>query len=304
MASKIIVGFDGSEHAHDALALAQLLARTTRAELTAACVWQSQGDPSHPALGDWRTFVTEQVRKVAEEARSLAGDDVEVRGVVSTSPARGLHDLAEEEDADLIVVGSAHSGSGRTVHAGTTGLSLLHGSPCAVAVAPPGFRDAKDTAIRVIGVGYDGSPESKVALAGATDLARSTGASLRLVAVARPPTGGYAGGIFTFGGGSELAEAVADQAQDVLDEAQQSLPEGIEAAGVLVTDPLETLADQEGLDLLAVGSRGWGPLRRVLLGSVSSHLVRSAPCPLLVFRRGAKEAADEGGTSTVTASGQ
>ena len=147
-------------------------------------------------------------------------------------------------------------------------------------------------AIRTIGIGYDGGPESKVALAGAIDLARSTNASLRIVAVAHPPTTGYAGGLFTFAGGTQLAEAIAEQMQDELDQALGEVPQGIEAAGSLVTDPQETLGDQEGLDLLVVGSRAWGPLGRVLLGSVSSHLVRSAPCPLLVFPRGAKAPPD------------
>ncbi len=41
----------------------------------------------------------------------------------------------------------------------------------------------------------------------------------------------------------------------------------------------------EGIDLLVLGSRGYGPVMRVLLGSVSGHVFRHAPCPLLVTRR-------------------
>jgi len=40
-----------------------------------------------------------------------------------------------------------------------------------------------------------------------------------------------------------------------------------------------------------VGSRGYGPLRRVLLGSVSTELIRTAPCPVIVHPRPAKAAA-------------
>lgn len=39
------------------------------------------------------------------------------------------------------------------------------------------------------------------------------------------------------------------------------------------------------VDLLVLGSRGYGPLRSVLLGSVSTHLVRRSACPLLVLPR-------------------
>jgi hypothetical protein len=43
---------------------------------------------------------------------------------------------------------------------------------------------------------------------------------------------------------------------------------------------------------MVVGSRGYGPLRRVLLGSVSTQLVRSMPSPLIVTRRGTDQASD------------
>lgn len=54
-----------------------------------------------------------------------------------------------------------------------------------------------------------------------------------------------------------------------------------------VGDPARVLeaAAREGLDLLVLGSRGFGPLRRVLLGSVSSELVREAPWPVMVVPR-------------------
>ena len=43
-----------------------------------------------------------------------------------------------------------------------------------------------------------------------------------------------------------------------------------------------------GIDLLVLGSRGYGPVMRTMLGSVSTDLMRSAPCPLFVFTRGAR----------------
>jgi nucleotide-binding universal stress UspA family protein len=42
-----------------------------------------------------------------------------------------------------------------------------------------------------------------------------------------------------------------------------------------------------GIDLLVLGSRGYGPALRTMLGSATSELMRSAPCPLLVFPRAA-----------------
>jgi nucleotide-binding universal stress UspA family protein len=43
--------------------------------------------------------------------------------------------------------------------------------------------------------------------------------------------------------------------------------------------------EEAGADLLVAGSRGYGPVMRVLLGSVSTQLVHTAPCPVLVVPR-------------------
>ena len=79
-----------------------------------------------------------------------------------------------------------------------------------------------------------------------------------------------------------------------LAEAREAIPDDIEAEATLITgDPVEALVDvaEAPGTLLVVGSRGYGPLRRVLLGSVSTQLVRSAPCPLIVTPRGMHDTA-------------
>jgi nucleotide-binding universal stress UspA family protein len=50
--------------------------------------------------------------------------------------------------------------------------------------------------------------------------------------------------------------------------------------------PAASTLDRRDADLLVCGSRGCGPLRRVLLGGVSSRLLRRAACPLMVIPRG------------------
>ena len=71
----------------------------------------------------------------------------------------------------------------------------------------------------------------------------------------------------------------------------------------VVGDPVDELvARSEDADLVIVGSRGYGPLRSVLLGSVSAKLVRRAACPVMVVPRGAAaEAAALLGGTTATA---
>jgi nucleotide-binding universal stress UspA family protein len=70
---------------------------------------------------------------------------------------------------------------------------------------------------------------------------------------------------------ADLAQAVA------------ALPiESVESE-ILEGDPAQRLAESStGLALLVLGSRGYGPVRSVLLGSVSADVARTAACPVLV----------------------
>jgi nucleotide-binding universal stress UspA family protein len=75
----------------------------------------------------------------------------------------------------------------------------------------------------------------------------------------------------------------------VYEEAERRAPYGIRTEFELLHgDPAEELAKAaEHVDLLLVGSRGYGPVKGALLGSVSARLMSSAACPLIVVARGA-----------------
>jgi nucleotide-binding universal stress UspA family protein len=200
--------------------------------------------------------------------------------------------LAEEIEADLIVVGSARHGRVGQILAGSVGVALLQGSPCAVGIAPNGYRDRSADGIAAVAIGFDGSDESGLALIAASRLASETGAKLKLISVAEPPpiVAGKAGDA----GWQELTEAIQAQTREQLVQALEAVPDRIEVEASLITgDPVQALvnvAEAPGT-LLVVGSRGYGPLRRVLLGSVSTRLARSAPCPLIVTPRGMRDTA-------------
>jgi nucleotide-binding universal stress UspA family protein len=60
-----------------------------------------------------------------------------------------------------------------------------------------------------------------------------------------------------------------------------------QAKGLLEAEPDEEivlLAEKECADLIVMGSRGRGRIRRALMGSVSDLVVRHAHCPVLVVR--------------------
>ena len=72
-----------------------------------------------------------------------------------------------------------------------------------------------------------------------------------------------------------------------LERAAATVPDGTVAEALLLDGPAgrALAAASEDLDLLVCGSRGYGAVGSVLLGSVSHHLVRTAACPLLVVPR-------------------
>ena len=113
-----------------------------------------------------------------ERERELAGVDAQlvVRG--PRPVGRGLHEVAEQERADLLVVGSTrHALLGRVLM-GDDCRAALNGAPCALGIAPLGYALAPHS-MRRLGVGYDGSPESEAALTAARELASAHAAAIK-----------------------------------------------------------------------------------------------------------------------------
>jgi len=116
---KIIVGWDGTEQARDALALATRL-RAPDGTVVAACVYP---DPGGRARAGDRGIIDAAAETAAEARRNTQEDWLSTRAVPGHSPAHGLHVLIEHEGADLVVVGSSHRGELRQVMAGGVALN-------------------------------------------------------------------------------------------------------------------------------------------------------------------------------------
>jgi nucleotide-binding universal stress UspA family protein len=139
----------------------------------------------------------------------------------------------------------------------------------------------------VLAVAFDGSPESCAALELAGQLAGAAEATLRVVAVHEPFTATTAG-IAPIGAADVGAVTQREAMEERLREAVAELPAGLRAKGLLLKGEAaeELLKETDlGVDLLVMGSRGHGPLGRVLLGGVSAKVARNAPCPVLVMPR-------------------
>jgi nucleotide-binding universal stress UspA family protein len=146
------------------------------------------------------------------------------------------------------------------------------------------------TARRPILFATDGSPSAAEAQREALNLARRLDAPLLVVAVAHaslPAVGytayGYSNVI------AELTQAEHKRVKELLASvAETAEEEGVHcstvAADGFVVEEICRRASEYDAQLIVVGSHGWGAARRILSGSVSTGLVHTAPCPVLVVR--------------------
>jgi len=171
MSPRAIISYDDTPGDHDALMLGRILA-DAGAELTLAYV-------RHCTHGDCSQ---EQVEEHDAEMLLQRGADwfsglrVDVRVVVSPSTADGLRQLADQEEADIVVFGSDYRTAPGHVAPQRSTQALLDGGTAAVAIAPAGYHD--EWAPRVHRIGVLAIPGDDSTIATARSLADSFGATL------------------------------------------------------------------------------------------------------------------------------
>jgi nucleotide-binding universal stress UspA family protein len=245
MFAKIIVGVDAREGGRDALALAGALARLSGGELIALHAYP------------WDYYVSR-------------GASSDFEGAMHGAAMETLEEELERAGVGRVLAGDVTAGT-------------LHSSPCPVVVAPAGYAQ-QGGRLETIGVGYDGSPESRAALDLARDLAETADARLRIIDVVVAP------------GADALVDGYrpdwTEEARIRREEAEARVQRFVADLGPMATgEAADALAFAgNSLDLLVTGSRNYGPIRRLMLGSTSSKLVHRAPCPVLVTTRSVEDA--------------
>lgn len=293
MTKPILVAVDPFREDPDPLSLAALLGELTGRKLVAVGAYPQSVLPSRVDVPAYRRAARDLALEGLEWASERLPEGSETLAVASMSRPRALLDTAEELDAALLVIGSAHSGPFDRIVSSTVADQLLHGASCPIAVTPRGYEAPAD-GLEHVGAAFVDTPEGRGALEGAIALARKAGASLKAITVIQP-----------IGWGTmavPMATAIADEqqetrraAEEVLDHALAGLEPALAAEPVIIENgpagALVTMSSQ--VDVLVCGSRGYGPVKTVLLGSVSQVLSRHARCPLIVLPRGSERALDE-----------
>ena len=287
--TRILFATDGSKASELASTTAVGLAKITGSELHVVHVGPAV--PEHFEPTDVEPARTEQgARKVlAEQVKKIEN----VGGTVTQShlrmggAAEEVVNLAEELDAGLVVLGSRGRGRITRLVMGSVADSIARHVHFPVmvtrwkAVAFP----AK------ILVATDGSEEANLAIRTAADLAARTSSELHVTHVGRMLTHGAPVGVNVGALPAGSQELLDKEAKELLESQVERLREAGESVveAHLVSgradEEIIVLAEQIGADLLVMGSRSLGGVRRALVGSVSDSVARHAHCPVMIVRK-------------------
>jgi nucleotide-binding universal stress UspA family protein len=290
MTNPIIVGVALREDDSAPIALGRDLARLTGAPLALVHCYPYEPVAAVPTELYERGIRERAIAALERLAAPLRPEiEVVVRAGIGPSPADALHDAAHALDAGLVVAGSTHRGPVGRVMPGSVTARLLHGAPCAVAVAPRGYAGGRE--IRRIGVAYIDTPEGRDALAAGALIAGLCRATVRAFTVHRPVHSGSALAVPGWVNPTAAEDHDVERWAASAERARGLLPaDALEDVEVIFGRPAHALiARSSDLDLLVCGSRGHGPVRAVMLGDVSRAIVDGAACPVLVLPRAAGE---------------
>lgn len=288
MSTTILVATHGDdEPTRDALTLGVQLARLLEGDLLLAGVWASplgQGD------GLYEGLIKDPLQRELRDLRSAVPDDVSTRTTIqgSTSVVRGLHKVAAEHHADVLVLGPSRLHKGARAFRGDVALGIAHDAPCAVAVAPAGLRERDPgPGPKDVVLAWDDSEASHAALETAVALAKGTGGTLRIVFVVEPPY--RYGGPVLLGAGEQAAweSSLQDLGEEVLAAGTAAVAGRVPVTGATHEGAAATLLATAAADasFLVAGSRGYGPVKRLVLGTTTGQLLEEATVPVVLVPR-------------------
>jgi nucleotide-binding universal stress UspA family protein len=298
-----MVPLDGSGFSEHSLPLAEKVARLTGASLHLAHV-HTPYEPDqllfttpfqfeHVDLAEYDTRHRDDEERYMEavaDRLARGGATVDTKMLEGTEVVGELIDYANNVGTDMIVMTSHGRAGVRRLWLGSVADEMIRRSTLPLLVIHPDSRgtfSAFGMSVRHILVPLDGSAMAESVLGPASELARATGARITLAHVLAPREFvGEAGAV----AGAGYVDAGPAEAIGYLEETATSLREEGLTVGTYVTAGiapalgLVRAIDELDADLVAIATRGYGNLKRSVLGSVADQLLRSASVPILVMR--------------------
>ena len=298
MTPSVVCGVDHSPHARTIAACAADLAERLELRLVlvhAVPVTVPPVAPSWPARAPYdpaelRSSAHGAGKRRLAEMMEAAGDSSAMCRLEDGPPAECLGMVADQEAADFIVIGTQGEGAAHVMVMGSVSLAIVRRASCPVMVVPPTVIHAPLTAPEVetvvCGIGdADDAEPVRIAIRLARDLELSLLTAHVVPSEDEPTSARTVAGIRTLVTDRLPATRAAG--------AQTALKSTIDAAGaaraaldgpaILVGEPAEELA-QFAADaraaVVVVGSRGRGPIRSSVLGSVSRAQAWNSTCPV------------------------
>lgn len=270
---KIVLAACGSESCSGAMRESLKLAKQVRGELIGVSVVLGGGD-----LDDFRLDGGAEpeihAEKVAHSVCEMAAaEGVVCKGVVrhDQDASAAIADVANEEGADLIVMGRRDRSVLERFLFGSVASDLAHKGDFCILVVP---KEARYEGRHIL-LATDGDEHSILATVYAQNLAKLAGAGITAVVVGSEESK-------TFPAWRKEAETVVGKV------AEWAKREGIVGNGVIrygVPDQeILAAAHDCGADLIVVGSHGRIGLSRILQGSISDKVVAGAACPVMIVR--------------------
>ncbi|HYC32209.1 MAG TPA: universal stress protein [Gemmatimonadales bacterium] len=294
----IVVPLDGSPFSEHALPVAAAVGRAARAVLRLVLV-HSLPPPPHDKPSA-RVYVSVELAVRRSQREYLRGWAARLRkshglrvttlvpdGPVGPTLVRWIHDT----DADLVVMTTHGRGALGRALVGSVADQLVRSLDVPVLLVPPdpgedaggGWKPGEVVA------GVDGSRPAEAAVGRAASLARVLGVPITVARVVEPIAASTDQPLpFPAALDGELTEVRRHEALDYVEEIAEGLrKQGVAATGeaLIGASPAGVLLERGRADrgtILAVGTRGLGGVKRLMLGSVADKLVRRAAVPVLV----------------------
>ncbi len=288
---RVLLATDGSEEALAATEWLLTFPLPRSATLRVLGVVTLGGPPSgETTLEDLLATARDRAHRVVREARDILVNrwaDVEER-VAEGDPREEIVRMAEEWRAELIVLGARGLTPLKRALLGSVSTTVVRYAPSPVLVV----KGRRQPVHRVV-VAVDGSEDSLRAARFFAGLPMPVGFEIQLLGVVEPPTvpGIPALSRVALGRADRLVAEWKEDAERELRRAEFEFKERgarverVVSVGRAAEEIVEATADSR-VGLVVVGARGLGAVRRLLLGSVSEHVLHHAACPVLVVRGG------------------
>ena len=272
---KILVAFDGSPNSKEACEIATILAKGYKSKLTVVHVLPPIAILTVPLREEYETSIENKANIEALKMESqLKKQGIEAKTRILRSKdsiASSLIDFSKDEKVDLIVAGTRGLGGFRRMVLGSVSTNLLNRASSPVLVVRKRVYEIQ-TQLRKILVATDGSKSANEAVEYSVSIAKAVGADLTIVYVVYMQPVVYMGWVPTM---DRIYEDLTKYGERIVSEASKVAKEnGVNVTTKVIDDShspvwaITKFADEDKFDLIVVGTRGIGGLRKAILGSV------------------------------------